>query len=333
MCAHSLVSRPRRHSACGMEPACRRWRPAHHALRRLVPHGNRRLCDTIQNVNEGDYITSLTQGATYDVRLRAFNALGVGLWSMASQATVATAEVIVGLDLNLRYDWAEPDVPADLLMTRKVPERGMDQRRPVRCGCAIRHSRERRRHHGRQRAHGPRRAPVRRAADSDCRRTPCAAGPAVRGLAAGAGRRAPRLGEARMTLDLNEASAPKIRATLRLPQLRRDEERSHVERVVVREPNCGSGPQVRTGRLRKEPPGKRSTARRGSRTRGAGGGGFTITIQYIAPYAIYPYAYHRKRGNDWIRKSIVAAKRRLERGAVGTRGSRTAGAGRGGRVR
>ena len=78
----------------------------------------------ILNVNEGDYITSLTQGATYDVRLRAFNALGVGLWSIASEATVATAEVIVGLDLNLRYDWAEPDVPADLLMTRQFLNEG-----------------------------------------------------------------------------------------------------------------------------------------------------------------------------------------------------------------
>ena len=134
------------------------------------------------------------------------------------------------------------------------------------------------------------------------------------------------MGEA-MTLDLNRAPKGQIAMVLRLPP--QTQTRNQVARVLRRE--IRKRTPVVTGVLRRS---LRIQLLKSRGSRSAGKGQLRFRIVYVAPYAFYPYRYHKKRGNDWIRKAIKASRRKLERGRGQTplRGSRTRGpaGGRGG---
>lgn len=66
----------------------------------------------------GSIITELTVSVGYDVQVAAVNARGRGGWSGTVSIDVSGTTVVQIGSLNLRFDWADPELPADLIMTR-----------------------------------------------------------------------------------------------------------------------------------------------------------------------------------------------------------------------
>ena len=71
-----------------------------------------------EGVDRGEVISGLTNNVEYEFQVRAVNAGGAGDYSASAFATIDVATIVGIGTLNLRFDWADPELPADLIMTR-----------------------------------------------------------------------------------------------------------------------------------------------------------------------------------------------------------------------